>query len=167
MRKHIVLLVAGVALLVLGASASARADIDVEGTLLIGSGVDTGDRPHNIYALQVGGAAELIVSGWVAGFRATRAVSSGDVDKQFDLRTIGGDLGFEWELAILHLGPRFGVGRVSTKNGDWHSVYLEPGAVAEVEIGWFVAGADLRYRIVTENKDVNGLLVYAKVGLRF
>jgi hypothetical protein len=167
MRKHNVLLVAGIALLVLGASASARADVDLEGTLLLGSGVDTGDQPHNPYALQVGGAGELIISGWVAGFRATRAVSSGDVEKQFDLRTIGGDFGFEWELSLLHLGPRFGVGRVATKNGDWHAVYLEPGAVAEVEIGWFVAGGDLRYRIVTENHDLDGLLIYAKVGMRF
>lgn len=165
MRNHILLL--ATALLVLGASGSARADIDLEGTFLIGSGVDTGDNPDNPYALQIGGAAELIVSGWVAGFRATRAVSSGDVSKELDLRTIGGDFGFEWELALLHLGPRFGVGRVSTKNGDWHSVYLEPGAVAEVEIGWLVAGADLRYRVVTESKDANGLLIYAKVGLRF
>jgi hypothetical protein len=165
MRNHILLVVT--ALLVLGASASARADIDIEGTFLLGTGVDTGSQPHNPYALQIGGAAELIISGWVAGFRGTRAVSSGDVPKELDLRTVGGDVGFEWELALLHLGPRFGVGRISTKNGDWHSVYLEPGAVAEVEIGWFVAGADLRYRIVTEDKDANGLLLYAKVGLRF
>jgi hypothetical protein len=165
MRKYI-LLVASM-LVVASASATARADIDVEGTFLLGSGVDTGSQPHNPYALQFGGAAELIVSGWVLGFRGTRAISSGDVEKGLDLRTVGGDLGFEWELSILHLGPRFGVGRVSTKNGDWHSVYLEPGAVAEVEIGWFVAGADLRYRIVTGDKDANGLLVYAKAGLRF
>jgi hypothetical protein len=165
MRKYILLVAS--TLVVVGASATARADIDLEGAFLLGTGVDTGSQPHNPYALQFGGVAELIVSGWVLGFRGTRAISSGDVDKELDLRTVGGDLGFEWELSILHLGPRFGVGRVSTKNGDWASVYLEPGGVAEVEIGWFVAGADLRYRIVTEDNDANGLLLYAKAGLRF
>jgi hypothetical protein len=165
MKTHIVLVISVLAALGIGAS-SARADVDLEGTFLLGSGVDTGDHPHNPYALQIGGAGELIISGWVLGFRATRALSSGDEPAALDLRAWGGDFGFEWDLSILHIGPRFGVGRVSTKNGDWHSVYLEPGAVAEVEIGWFVAGADLRYRIVTDTKDANGLLVYAKVGLR-
>jgi hypothetical protein len=165
MRNHIGLL--AMALSVLSVSASARADVDIEGTFLLGTGVDTGNNPNNPYALQIGGAAELIVSGWVAGFRATRALSSGDTPSGLDLRAMGGDFGFEWEILMLHLGPRFGVGRVRTKEGDWHSVYLEPGAVAEVEIGWFVAGADIRYRIVTETKNANGLLAYAKVGLRF
>jgi hypothetical protein len=165
MRKHILLLAA--AMLVLGLSASARADIDLEGTFLIGTGVDTGKNPDNPYALQIGGAGELIISGWVLGVRATRAVSSGDSPARLDLRTFGGDFGFEWEIAMLHIGPRFGAGRVSTKDGNWHSAYLEPGAVAEVEIGWFVAGADVRYRIVTDTKEANGLLVYAKLGLRF
>jgi hypothetical protein len=165
MRNHIVLV--ATALLVLGLSASARADIDIEGTFLVGSGVDTGNRPHNPYALQIGGAGELIISGWVLGVRATRAVSSGDSPARLDFRTFGGDFGFEWELALLHIGPRFGAGRVSTKDGEWHSAYLEPGAVAEVELGWFVAGADLRYRIVTDTRHANGLLLYAKLGLRF
>lgn len=164
MRNYILLV--ATTLLVVGASASARADVDLEGTFLLGTGVDTGGQPHNPYALQIGGAAELIVSGWVLGFRGTRALSSDD-EPELDLRTVGGDFGFEWELWLLHLGPRFGVGRVSTKNGDWASVYLEPGAVAEFEIGWFVAGVDLRYRIVTEDNDANGLLAYAKLGLRF
>ena len=115
MRNHIVLL--AVVLAVFGASASARADFDIEGSFLLGTGVDTGDAPHNPYALQIGGAAEVIVSGWVAGFRATRALSSGDAPEGLDLRAMGGDLGFEWELALLHLGPRFGIGRVTTKNG--------------------------------------------------
>jgi hypothetical protein len=39
--------------------------------------------------------------------------------------------------------------------------------VAEVEIGWFVVGGDVRYRVVTADKDRNGLLVYGKIGLRF
>lgn len=152
---------------ILSVSAKARADIDVEGTLLLGSGVDTGSQPHNPYALQIGGALELIVNGFVIGGRATRAISSGDVSSELDLRSFGGDLGYEWELAILHLGPRFGMGRVSTRNEDFASFYMEPGVVAEVELGWFVAGGDLRYRIVTEDMDANGLLVYAKIGLRF
>lgn len=165
MRNHIVL--AATALLVLGLSAPARADIDLEGTLLLGTGVDTGKNPNNPYALQLGGAGEVIISGWVLGVRATRALSSGDTPVGLDLRSFGGDFGFEWEILLLHLGPRFGGGRVSAKNGDWHSAYLEPGAVAEVEVGWFVAGVDVRYRIVTKDKDANGLLAYAKVGLRF
>lgn len=150
-----------------GMSATARADVDLEGTFLIGSGVDTGKQPHNPYALQIGGALELIVNGFVIGARATRAISSGDVPARVDLRSFGGDLGYEWELAILHIGPRLGMGRVSTKNEDFASFYLEPGAVAEVELGWFVVGGDLRYRVVTKDVDRNGLLVYAKLGLRF
>lgn len=151
----------------LGFSAPARADIDLEGTFLIGSGVDTGDNPDNPYALQIGGAAELILNGWVAGIRATRAVGSGDTPARLDLRTFGADLGWEWEIALLHIGPRLGLGRVSTRNEDFHEFYLEPGGVAEVEVGWFVAGADIRYRVVPDWKDANGLLAYAKLGLRF
>lgn len=154
-------------LLFLGLSATARADVDLEGAFLIGSGVDTGHDPHNPYALQIGGAIELTVSGFVIGARGTRAISSGDVPAKFDLRTVGGDLGFDWEIALLHIGPRVGLGRISTRNADFASFYIEPGAVAEVEIGWFVVGGDLRYRVVTSDMDRNGLLVYAKAGLRF
>jgi hypothetical protein len=155
------------AVFALGFSTSARADIDLEATALIGSGVDTGNNPDNPYALQVGGAVELILSGYVLGVRATRAVSTGDTPSEFDFRSFGGDFGFEWEIALLHIGPRLGLGRVSTLNEDFSSFYLEPGGVAEVEVGWFVAGADIRYRVVTEEADANGLLAYAKLGLRF
>lgn len=153
------------AALALGVSAPAQA-LDVEATALIGSGVDTGDNPDNPYALQIGGAVELIVAGWVGGVRATRAISSGETPSKFDLRTFGADLGWEWEIALLHIGPRLGLGRVSSLNEDFHEFYLEPGGVAEVEIGWFVAGADIRYRVVPDESDVNGLLAYAKLGLR-
>jgi len=163
MRNHIVLVV--MALLVLGVSVPAHA-LDLEATALIGSGVDTGKNPNNPYALQIGGAVELIVAGYVAGIRATRAVSSGDAPSKFDLRTFGGDLGWEWEIALLHIGPRLGLGRVSSLNEDFHEFYLEPGGVAEIEVGWFVAGADIRFRVVPKESDVNGLLAYAKIGLR-
>jgi hypothetical protein len=153
------------ALLALSFSAPAQA-LDFEATMLIGSGVDTGDTPNNPYALQIGGAAELIVAGWVGGVRATRAISSGDVPARYDLRTFGGDLGWEWEIALLHIGPRLGLGQVRANEGEFHEFYLEPGGVAEVEIGWFVAGADIRYRVVPDESDVNGLLAYAKFGLR-
>jgi hypothetical protein len=116
---------------------------------------------------QIGGALELIINGFVGGVRATRAITSGGVPRRVQLRSFGGDLGYEWELSILHLGPRLGLGRVSQIDEKWSSFYLEPGAVAEVEIGWFVVGGDVRYRVVTADKDRNGLLVYGKIGLRF
>jgi hypothetical protein len=159
----------------LGVSAygsTARADLDLQAVGLIGSGVDTGDAPNNPYALQIGGAAELIVSGYVLGIRATRSVGTNDdcincgrsVD---DLRTLGADLGFEWELAMLHLGPRFGVGYIAERNDGLRATYLEPGAVAELEFGIFVVGADVRYRVVVNDTIANGLLAHARLGLRF
>lgn len=161
------LILAGVTLLFLSLGSVARADIDLSVAALIGSGVDTGDLPHNLYAFQVGGAAELIISGFVIGARATRAITSGDVPRAVQLRSIGGDLGYEWELSILHLGPRLGIGHVHQINGDWKSLYIEPGAVAEVELGIFLIGGDVRYRFVTSDMDRAGLLAYGKIGLRF
>jgi hypothetical protein len=166
MRNHLLVITALV--LGLGLGNRARADVDLEGTLLIGSGVDTGDQKGNTYAFQIGGQAELIINGFVGGVRVTRAISFRDGPAALDLRSFGGDLGYEWELSIVHIGPRLGLGYVSTLRKDaFESFYLEPGAVAEVEIGWFVAGGDVRYRVVTEDKDRNGLLAYAKIGLRF
>lgn len=166
MRNHLLAVLALV--FAVGFSHPARADIDLEGTLLLGSGVDTGDQKGNTYALQIGGQVELIISGFVAGFRATRAISFRDGPAALDLRSIGGDLGWEWEIAMLHIGPRVGLGYVSTLRKDtFESFYVEPGAVAEVEIGWFVVGGDVRYRVVTKDMDRNGLLVYGKIGLRF
>jgi hypothetical protein len=166
--RNLILIAATSLLLALGVGVPhARADIDIEGTLLLGSGVDTGRMPHNPYAFQFGGALELIVNGFVVGARATRAITSGGVPNRVHLRSFGGDLGYEWELSILHIGPRVGLGRVSQINEKWSSFYVEPGAVAEVEIGWFVVGGDVRYRIVTSDMDRNGLLVYGKIGFRF
>ena len=106
--------------------------------------------------------------GFVGGVRATYALSSGDVPTRLDLRTFGGDIGYEWEIAMLHIGPRLGLGYLSTiKRKEFESFYFEPGVVAEVEIGWFVVGGDLRYRIVTERMNMNGVLLYGKIGFRF
>jgi hypothetical protein len=156
--------------LVLFASFSkpARADFDVEGTLLLGTGVDTGGAPHNPYLLQVGGQIELIINGFVIGGRATRAMSLSDLPANADIRAYGGDLGYEWEITLLHLGPRVGLGYLSTLHkDDFSSFYVEPGVVAEIELGWFAVGADLRYRVVTADMDRNGFLAYLKIGLRF
>jgi hypothetical protein len=161
------LIVAAVAVLLLSVGSSARADIDISAAALLGSGVDTGDLPHNLYAFQVGGTVELIISGFVLGARASRAITSGGVPREVQLRAFGGDLGYEWELSILHLGPRVGMGQVQQINGDFKSLYIEPGAVAEVELGVFLLGGDVRYRFVTSDMDRAGLLVYGKLGLRF
>jgi len=167
MRNHLIALLA--VSLCVAVCAPARADIDVEGTVLIGTGVDTGGEPHNPYALQVGGQVELILWGVVLGARATRALAlSDELSKDVDLRAIGGDLGYEWELWIFHIGPRLGLGYLSTVKKDlFSSFYVEPGVVGEIELGWFAVGADLRYRVVTEDMDRNGFLAYAKIGLRF
>jgi hypothetical protein len=166
MRNYLSFL--GLTVILCAASSSAQAGVDLELTGLLGSGVDTGNAPNNPYAFQIGGAAELIVSHYVLGFRATRSIgtdsdSPRNVD---DLVTIGGDLGYEWELSLLHIGPRFGVGQIRERDG-FRGAYIEPGAVAEIEIGWFVVGADLRYRVAINNTNANGLLVYGKIGLRF
>ena len=154
--------------LAVGFSHPARADIDIAGSLLVGSGVDTGDSKGNTYAFQIGGQAELIIFGFVAGFRATRAISFRDGPAALDLRSLGGDLGWEWSLGPVHVGPRVGLGYVRTLRKDtFESFYVEPGGVAEVQIAWFVVGGDVRYRVVTEDMDRNGLLIYGKLGLRF
>jgi hypothetical protein len=135
---------------------------------LIGSGVDTGNADNNPYALQLGGAVELIGSGYVLGFRGTRSVgtntpSGRNVD---DLRTLGADLGFEWGLPLIKLGPRLGIGQVRERNDGLRAPYLEPGAVAEVVLGIFLAGVDFRYRVAINDTVANGFLAYARLGLR-
>lgn len=161
------LIVVSLTLLLLGVGAKARADVDIAGSVLIGSGVDTGDMPHNPYAFQIGGTVELIISGFVLGARASRAITSGDVPRDLDLRAFGGDLGYEWKLSILHIGPRVGMGQIRQIDSEFKSLYIEPGAVAEVQLSIFVLGGDVRYRFVTEDMDRSGLLVYGKLGLRF
>ncbi len=168
MRNYIWLLSTVVALC--GVSETARADFDLEFTGLIGSGVDTGNADNNPYALQIGGAAEVIVNGYVLGARATRSfgTNSSEGRNVNDLRAIGADLGYEWEFALLHIGPRLGIGQVRERgDGGFSAPYLEPGAVAEIEVGWFVVGADLRYRFAINDSVANGFLAYGKAGLRF
>lgn len=150
-------------------SATARADIDLELTALIGGGVDTGSASNNPYALQLGGAAELIVNGYVLGARATRSfgTDSSAGRRVDDMRTLGADLGYEWEFALLHIGPRLGIGQIRERNDGLRAPYLEPGAVAEIELGLFVVGVDARYRVAIKDSVANGLLVSGKIGLRF
>ena len=146
---------------------SARADFDIAGVALLGSGVDTGDEPHNPYAFQVGGELEMIINGFVVGGRVTRALTSGDVPRDLHLLAFGGDLGYEWELAIVHLGPRVAMGQIRQIDANWKSFYIEPGAVVDIELGWFLIGAELRYRFVTEDMDRSGIMALARIGLRF
>ena len=154
----------------------ARADTDIAGGLLIGSGVDTGDGENNPYQLQIGGFVEVIASDFVLGFRATRTRGSdvGDPCDPLgshcyvnDLRSIGGDLGFEWDLLLLHLSPRLGIGSVSEVDSGRKALYLDPGGVLDVEVGPFMAGVDVRYRFAVDESDLNGLMVLARIGLRF
>jgi hypothetical protein len=155
----------------------ARADTDLAGAILIGSGVDTGDSENNPYQLQFGGAVELIVNGYVFGFRGIRTLgeniderceASGRCDLAVnDLRSMGGDLGYEWEVLVLHIGPRLGIGRVREVDVGFKAPYLDPGGVAEVELGPFLAGVDVRYRFALGEPALSGLLAYAKIGLRF
>ena len=153
-------------------SSAAALDLDVAGVFLLGSGVDTGDAENNPYQLQIGGAGELTINGIVVGIRGTRSVGSREdcspgclqVD---DLRTIGGDFGFDWEFLLLHISPRFGVGRINERDGGRVAAYIEPGGVAEIELGWITLGADLRYRVAISEADLSGFLAYFRGGLRF
>ncbi len=151
--------------------ASAGVDLGLIG--LVGTGIDTGDAPNNPYRLQLGGAVELTVMGIVLGLRATRSLgSSADCAttacvEVHDLRTFGGDFGFDWEFALLHISPRFGVGHLKERNGSISSTYLEPGGVAEIEIAILTLGAEVRYRAVLKDNDASGLLGYFRAGVRF
>lgn len=152
-------------------SSAAALDLDVAGVFLVGTGADTGDAENNPYQLQLGGAGELTINGFVLGVRGTRSIGSREdcsgclqVD---DLRTIGADFGYDWEFLLLHISPRFGVGRINERDGTDVAAYLEPGGVAEIELGWFTLGADLRYRIAIDEADLSGFLAYLRMGLRF
>jgi hypothetical protein len=159
--------------LCLGFSSEARAEIDLEVAALIGTGVDTGDADNNPYALQLGAVGELTINNWVFGVRGTRSIDTSDEDCEIDCRDVkgigsfGGDLGYSWNILLLHIGPRLGLGYLYEKDGDRSGGYFEPGAVAEVELLMFVVGADLRYRVAFGESDLNGFLAYARLGLRF
>lgn len=156
-------------------------DTDLTLAALVGSGVDTGDGDNNPYQLQFGGTIELIIDGYVVGFRGVRTLGSKaqDICRSStrdraecdlvvnDLRSMGADLGYEWELAILHIGPRLGIGRVRERNSGTRAPYFDPGGVAEVEIGPFLGGVDIRYRFAPGDRHLDGLLAFAKLGVRF
>jgi hypothetical protein len=157
----------------LGFSAEARADIDVEVAALIGTGVDTGDAKNNPYALQLGALGELTINNLVLGVRGTRSLAS-DAEECTTtcrnvkgIRSFGGDVGWAWNILMLHIGPRVGFGYLNEKDGTRAAGYIEPGAVAEVTVLLFAAGVDLRYRVAFGESDLNGFLAYARVGLRF
>lgn len=154
-------------------SADARADVDVEVAALIGTGVETDSAPNNPYALQLGAVGELTLGNLVLGVRGTRSKGTnsdctGCRDVK-DIRTIGGDVGYAWKIAMLHIGPRLGLGYIKERDGDRVGGYLEPGAVAEAQIALFVVGADLRYRVALgkDTDNLNGFLGYLRLGLRF
>jgi hypothetical protein len=168
--RNTLLLLGALALVSLAAPA---AKADVSGGLLIGSGVETGDSETNPYQLQIGGWVELIHDGYIIGFRGLRTLgenvddSCTSCDLQVrDLRSMGADLGYEWTIAVLHIGPRFGIGRVREVDEGLKAPYLDPGGVAEVELGPFLAGVDVRYRFAPGDRELDGLLVYGKIGLR-
>lgn len=170
--KHKITLSLGLLAALFLFSAPARADIDLEVSGLIGTGVDTGDAPNNPYSLQLGALGELIIDDFVIGMRGTRSMGNDDDCEQNcpnvkDLRTLGGDLGFEWDLVFLHIGPRVGFGYIKERNGDRRTGYIEPGAVAEVQLAMFAVGAELRYRVAVKESDLNAFLAYARIGLRF
>ena len=160
---HLVILIASLC------HAGTASALDLAAVALIGSGVDTGDAPNNPYRLQLGAAGELTVGGLVLGIRGTRSVGSDDasVNRVNDLRTFGGDIGFDWEFALLHVSPRLGIGRLKERNGSIVATYLEPGGVAELELGILTLGGELRYRAALGESDVSGLLAYFRAGLRF
>jgi hypothetical protein len=146
--------------------------LDLEGVLLVGTGVNTGDSKNNPYALQIGGAGELTVAGWVVGVRGTRSFGTNeecvDCINVKDLRTIGGDFGWDWEVLLLHISPRLGFGYIKERTGDERVTgYLEPGAVVEAEVALFVAGLDVRYRYAVKEDELSGVIGYVRAGLRF
>lgn len=172
-----ILLVLGACVMLSAVARPARADSDLSGGLLVGSGVDTRDSDNNPYQLQIGGWVELIYNNYVLGFRGLRTLGekvedgcrrTGGCDVVVDdLRSMGADLGYEWTIAILHIGPRLGIGRVREVDAGRRAPYLDPGAVAEIELGPFLAGVDVRYRFALGDSELDGMLAYAKIGLRF
>ena len=160
-------------LTVLGSGGTARADLDLAGGALLGTGVDTGDAENNPYALQLGGFGELVINNVVLGIRGTRSIASDDEDCTVrcrnvkGIRSFGGDVGFEWDILMLHLGPRLGFGYLNERDGTRAAGYIEPGAVAEITLLLFAAGIDLRYRVAFGEPELNGFLAYARIGLRF
>jgi hypothetical protein len=177
--KQILTLTVGLLVGLFALSGSARADIDVEVAALVGTGVATGDAENNPYGLQLGAVGELSIGNYVIGVRGTRSLGNDDecgsevglvrnkCPNVKDLRTIGADLGYAWNVLMLHIGPRVGFGYINEKDGDRVTGYIEPGAVAEVSLLLFVAGIDLRYRVAFGESDLNGFLAYARLGLRF
>lgn len=170
--NHKLLIACGLFVSALALSASARADVALGGGALIGTGVDTGDANNNPYRLQVGGYGELELDSLVLGVRGTRSLKSDpeactercrDVK---DLRTIGGDVGFQWTFAFLRIGPRLGIGYLKERDGDRVGAYFEPGAVADINIMFLNIGADIRYRAVAKESDANGFLAYLRLGIR-
>lgn len=160
-------------------SGSAQAELDAEVSGLIGTGVATGDAENNPYGLQLGAAGELIIDDFVIGVRGTRSLGNDDecgtelgsvavesCPNVKDLRTIGGDVGFEWDVLLLHISPRVGFGYIKERDGERVGGYMEPGGVLSVQLMLFTAGLDLRYRVAFGEKDLNGFLAYLRLGVR-
>jgi len=134
----------------------------------LGTGKSAGPDGENLYAGNVGGAVEFMHEGFVVSFRGIRSFASGGVPGGANLVSLGGDAGYEWTfLSLLHLSPRVGLGQLRTRDADVKQLYVEPTVVLDVQVGWFVVGADVRYRVGTRYSDASGLLANARIGWRF
>jgi hypothetical protein len=156
-------------------SRPAAADVGLGGGALIGTGVNTGDANNNPYKLQLGAYGELNIGNLLIGVRGTRSIKSdADCEKGGgpcrdvrDLRTIGGDVGYLWNLPHIHFGPRLGIGHLKESDGDKVGAYFEPGASLDVHLLVFNVGLEARYRFVTNNSNANGVIAYLRLGLAF
>ena len=154
---------------------SASADLpDLELGVLGGTGIGSSSDDGSPYRIILGAEAAVIVSNYVVGARYLRTWAEVpeacvDCERIGDLTSLGLDLGYEWELAMLHLGPRLGVGWMWDSGADdaVKDIYLDPGAALDVQIALFVVGVDVRYRVVPSQSSANSGIALAKLGLRF
>ncbi|MDB4990733.1 MAG: hypothetical protein JWN04_5911 [Myxococcaceae bacterium] len=173
MTKHHIALVIGLFVSALALTVPAQADVGIGGGALVGTGVNVGGHAdNNPYKLQLGAYGELNLGSFLVGVRGTRSLASNakcdgnhcrDVR---DLRTIGGDLGYLWDLPLVHVGPRLGIGYLKERDGARVGAYFEPGVSADVQLLLFNVGAEVRYRIVAGAHDANGVIAYLRLGIR-
>lgn len=158
----------------LAAPSAAHADLpDVEAGILGGTGVGS-KADGSPYKIVLGAEAALIVASVYVGVRYLHTwselpdVCTTDCQRVGDLNSLGVDLGYDLELWLLHLSPRLGIGWTADTGADdtVRNAYLDPGAAAAIEVGWFLVGIDVRYRVVIGASEGNSGIALGKIGLR-
>jgi hypothetical protein len=153
------------------------------GTNLFGSSQEHGAYDFNPMGFGVGARGGVTVSAFYVGLSAVYYVGSTSPSLEGSLSShsllYGLEAGYGFKLlGRLTIRPQLGIGNfdLSDTFAGGNFLYLEPGVVAFVELGWLYAGADANALVLPAAPDMSGgpgnvvdigFTAHGQVGVRF